>query len=100
MNKQELIEELNKTNSICGIEINAQQKQALRYAAIRMEQLDETNREESKFIYANTFLPTVKCSKCKMFYNLISECDSNNQPTNFKFCPNCGAKINKEKKDE
>jgi len=46
MTKQELIEELNKTNSICGIEINTQQKQALRYVAIRMEQLDEIDYKQ------------------------------------------------------
>ena len=45
MTIQELIDEFNNTKTICGIPISAEKQRALKYAAIRMEELDEPKLE-------------------------------------------------------
>ena len=90
--------------AICGIEINAEQRKVLKYAAIRLEELDEPKEEECEFKDAGMYTPILKCDNCKSLYTILandyleSNCELD-QPTEWTYCPNCGQKIKKEKEE-
>lgn len=46
MSIQELIKEFNNTKFICGVEISREQQFALRYAALRLKELNENKDQQ------------------------------------------------------
>lgn len=66
----------------------------------KVEQLIEPSQEECEIIETerNDYVSDFKCSKCKTSFDLFRWINAPNTKVNY--CPNCGAKIKREKKDE